>query len=50
MNCNDIYEMMMNDVTIIDKEHGRSVGLRFEPYHDVIIYEDGFEEWIAIGD
>lgn len=31
-------------------QHGKCVGMRWEPYHDVLIYEDGTEEWISIGD
>lgn len=30
--------------------HGKPVGRRMEPYHDVTVYEDGHEEWDYIGD
>lgn len=30
--------------------HGKVVGTRFDPYHDVTIYEDGHEERYYIGD
>lgn len=31
-------------------EHGRCIEYRFEPYHDVKVYEDGYEERYYIGD
>lgn len=34
----------------MEKVHGRVVSLRFEPYHDVTVYEDGYEDWYYIGD
>ena len=30
--------------------HGRVVDGRFEPYHDVTVYEDGYEDWYPVGD
>ena len=30
--------------------HGKVVDYRFEPYHDVTVYEDGYEDWFYIGD
>lgn len=30
--------------------HGRVVSTRFDPYHDVTVYEDGYEERFYIGD
>lgn len=30
--------------------HGRIVETRFEPYHDVTVYEDGYEERFYIGE
>ena len=33
-----------------EKEHCPVVGSRMEPYHDVTIYADGFEDWYYIGD
>lgn len=30
--------------------HGRIVEKRFDPYHDVTVYEDGHEERYYIGD
>lgn len=31
-------------------EHGKCVDYRFEAYHDVHVYEDGYEEWLYIGE
>ena len=31
-------------------EHGKCIDYRWAPYHDVKVYEDGYEEWIPIGD
>ena len=28
--------------------HGRCVGYRQEAYHDVYVYDDGYEEWVYI--
>ena len=36
--------------TPAEKLHGEIVGWRTEPYHDVAIYEDGYEEYNYIGD
>ena len=33
-----------------DPVHGRIVKTRFDPYHDVKVYEDGYEERYYIGD
>ena len=30
--------------------HGRGVETRFDPYHDVTVYEDGYETRVYIGD
>lgn len=30
--------------------HGKPIAVRFEPYHDVTVYEDGYENWYYIGD
>ena len=30
--------------------HGKIVGTRFDPYHDVAVYEDGHEEKVYIED
>lgn len=30
--------------------HGKPIGTRFDPYHDVTVYEDGYEERYYIGD
>jgi hypothetical protein len=30
--------------------HGKVVDVRFEPYHDVTVYEDGYEERFYIGE
>lgn len=34
----------------MEKIHGKVVSSRFEPYHDVTVYEDGYEDWLYIGD
>lgn len=34
----------------VHPEHGRVVSRRFEPYHDVTVYEDGHEDWYYIGE
>ena len=31
-------------------EHGRCIGYRQEAYHDVHVFEDGYEERFYIGD
>ena len=31
-------------------EHGRCIDYRQEPYHDVHVFEDGYEDWLYIGD
>lgn len=40
----------MNYNTPKNQEHGYPISTRFESYHDVIVYEDGYEEWVSIGD
>lgn len=30
--------------------HGKITSTRFDPYHDVTVYEDGHEEKVYIGD
>ena len=39
-----------NKLTPNEKLHGKVVGTRMDPYHDVTIYEDGYEERYYIGD
>lgn len=39
-----------NSQTPNEKLHGKVVGTRMEAYHDVTIYEDGYEDWYYIGD
>ena len=34
----------------MEKRHGKVVGARMDPYHDVTIYEDGYEDYSYIGD
>ena len=36
--------------TPMEKEHGKIVGYRMDPYHDVTIYEDGYEDRFYIGE
>lgn len=33
-----------------DLVHGKAVGGRFECFHDVTVYEDGYERWYYVGD
>ncbi len=35
---------------VIKYPHGRVVDTRMEPYHDVTVYEDGYEDWYYLGD
>lgn len=35
---------------VVHPIHGKIVGTRFDPYHDVTVYEDGYEEKYYIGD
>ena len=30
--------------------HGRIIKQYFAPYHDVTVYEDGYEDWFYIGE
>ena len=39
-----------NKLTPNEKLHGKVVDTRMDPYHDVTIYEDGYEERYYIGD
>ena len=34
----------------VDPEHGRIVDMRYDMYHNVTVYEDGYEERYNIGD
>lgn len=38
------------NLTPNEKIHGKVVERRFGAYHDINIYEDGYEEYIYIGD
>ena len=33
-----------------EREHGKIVKRYFAPYHDVTVYEDGYEDWFYIGE
>lgn len=33
-----------------NEPHGKCIEYRFEAFHDVKVYEDGYEEWFPIGD
>lgn len=49
----NIYEMLQNLEKFPKPKpdpHGRVIERRMEPYHDVIVYEDGYEEWQYIGE
>ena len=36
--------------TPMEREHGKLVDFKWEPYHDVYVYEDGYEDRYYIGD
>lgn len=36
--------------SLMERLHGKVVGSRMDPYHDVTIYEDGYEDRHYIGD
>ena len=53
----DIFLGVCNDEIIpsskpprLEQLHGKVVSTRMEPYHDVIVYEDGYEDWFYIGE
>lgn len=37
-------------LTPLEKAHGNIVARRMDPYYDVTIYEDGYEDYYPIGD
>lgn len=37
-------------ISNMEKTHGKIVDRRVEPFHDVTVYEDGYEERFYIGD
>ena len=39
-----------NKPTRMEQIHGEVISSRMEPYHDVTVYEDGYEDWYYIGD
>ena len=47
--CGEI-EADLERKTPNEKLHGNVEDFRFEPYHDVTVYEDGYEDWNYIGD
>lgn len=40
----------MDGLTPTEREHGRCIDMRWEAYHDVYVFEDGYEERYYIGD
>ena len=38
------------NLTPNEREHGKCVDMKFSSYHDIYVYEDGYEEWVYIGD
>lgn len=40
----------MSAMPMVNGEHGKCIGYRQDAYHDVHIYEDGYEERLYIGD
>ena len=43
-------EIEVEEKEVIHPVHGKIIGTRFDPYHDVTVYEDGHEEKYYIGD
>ena len=33
-----------------NNEHGKCIAYKQSIFHDIYIYEDGYEEWVDIGD
>lgn len=56
MNLMDAFPFPWTDEEIEEEidwsksPHGKPIGTRFDSYHDVTIYEDGYEERYYIGD
>ena len=49
----DIFLGICNEEIVpsrLEQLHGKIVGTRTEPYHDVTVYEDGYEDWFYIGE
>ena len=38
------------EINMGDAVHGKVIDFRFDAYHDVTVYEDGYEEKYYIGD
>lgn len=43
-------EQIIAPIPKSENPHGKLVEYRFEAFHDVKVYEDGYEEWFPIGD
>ena len=35
---------------LMERIHGEIIGTRMEPYHNVTVYADGYEDWFYIGE
>lgn len=46
----DLYDMTDEEFSRWSSEHGNLVEYRFDAYHDVKVYEDGYVEKFYIGD
>lgn len=50
-DINEIFDLMEQEPNgEVVGEHGKLIEYRFEPYYDVKVYEDGYEDWYYIGD
>ena len=45
-----VEDMTGENTSLQSQTHGRLVEYRFDAYHDVKVYEDGYEEKYYIGD
>ena len=43
-------EHFSETMTPMEREHGRCIDYRMTAYHDIYVYEDGFEDYVYIGD
>ena len=37
-------------LTPAEREHGKFIRREWDAYHDINVYEDGYKEYISIGD
>ena len=48
-----LYEEIEPDparIPYMERLHGKCIDFRMEAYHNVHVYEDGYEDWDYIGD